>query len=138
MAVVTSILDPIGHAVRLLHECNPVLIGCSIRHAAKHWWELLRRHPLKLRHLHLWHRCHSGHALRLAWCALPILATIHHRLHLLELHEVLLGDKPADLRVGGLVELLQFLDITSVRELLDVLLGGEIRGVLPPLVLFDK
>jgi len=122
---------------------NTILLGNAIWHTLEHWVELLLRHLLKLRHLHLLHLLHLLHWLHswhawLAWSTLSVLTIVHHRLHLLELYEVLLGDEPTDLRVGCLVKLRKLRDIAAVSKLLNVLIGGEIWSVLFSLVLFDK
>ena len=122
----------------LLHETILVLVWSAIWHSHEHWVELLLWHLLKLRHS--WHALHlTRSALHLSHLrVLTIFISGHHGLHLLQLHEILLTDEPTDLRVGSLVKLLQFLDITTVSELLDVLLSGEVWSRLSSLVLLDQ
>ena len=58
-------------------------------------------------------------------------------MHLLQLHYLLLLHQHADLSVGSLVKLGELVSFAAISQLHDVLLDGELGGLLAALIVLD-
>ena len=143
----------------LLHAGGAVHEGSLlVKSLTWHLLLLLQRHLSALHHSSKW--SHIEHRVTHEWLAwstwshlsihlhhlllerhLPIFSGsifTHALLHLLELHDLLLLHKHADLSVGRLVELPKLGNLASVSQLHDVLLHCQLWGFFTTLVVLDQ
>ena len=131
--------------VVLLHR-HEAAVGaeCRVEHVSRHGCRATE-HVWRRLHELTWHACVGHHELcrgrRTVVHAVRRMSifscssTAMHLRHLLELHHVLLVDDHRDAKVRVLAELRQLGHFAAVRQLLDVLLSRQLRGLSSLLVI---